>query len=169
MSAEQDKAWTFARNKGKTPCMKWIYLIMALAVGMTVPLQAGINVRLREALSGEAALAALVSFAVGTLALFIYAAAAGPGFGLFAGAFSRGPLWMWTGGLLGAVFVATTIILAANLGAANMLVWLIAGQLLAGLLMDHYGLIGYTLREASGLRILGAALVVIGAVMVQKF
>lgn len=149
--------------------MKWFYLILALVVGITVPLQAGINVRLRDALMGDAALAAFVSFTVGTLALALYAGIVGNGFGTLATAAARGPLWMWSGGLLGAVFVASTIILAANLGAANMLCWVIAGQLMAGLLMDHYGLIGYAVREVSPMRMVGAVLLVMGAILVQKF
>lgn len=146
--------------------MKWIYVLFALVAGAVVPLQAGINARLRLTL-GDAATAALVSFAVGTVALLGWFFAMGSGWP--ASAFSRGPWWMWTGGVLGAFFVAATIILAAELGAASMLAWILASQLMAGMLMDHYGLVGFAVREISPLRVLGAALLVAGAVLVQKF
>ena len=50
-----------------------------------------------------------------------------------------------------------------------MLAWIIASQLLAGMLMDHYGLIGYAVREVSLPRLAGALLLVAGAVLVQKY
>ncbi len=142
---------------------------MALAVGVFVPLQAGVNVRLKDALGGDPVLAAFISFTVGTLALGGYVLAVNSGFSGLSGAFARGPWWMWTGGFMGAFFVAATIVLAANLGAANMLVWLIASQLMAGMILDHWGLVGFAVREVSLLRLLGAALLIAGAILVQKF
>jgi len=50
---------------------------------------------------------------------------------------------MWTGGFIGAYFVAATIILAPRLGAAPMVALVVGGQMLASLVFDHFGLIGY--------------------------
>ncbi|MEF2144617.1 MAG: DMT family transporter [Desulfovibrionaceae bacterium] len=146
--------------------MKNIYVLVALLAGAMVPLQAGINVRLKQAV-GDPLISALVSFAVGTLVLLASCAFLRPLGNALAGA--RGPWWMWTGGLLGAFFVAATILLAEKLGAGAMLAWIIASQLLAGMLMDHYGLIGYAVREVSLPRLAGALLLVAGAVLVQKY
>ncbi|MGE4505912.1 MAG: DMT family transporter [Desulfovibrionaceae bacterium] len=148
--------------------MKWLYVILAVVAGALVPLQAGVNVRLKLAL-GEPLLAALVSFGVGTLTLAACLVFLKPSWGSMAEAAARGPLWMWFGGCLGAFFVAATIVLAEGLGAASMLAWIIASQLAAGVIMDHYGLVGYAVREMSPMRALGALLLVAGAVLVQKF
>lgn len=146
--------------------MKGVYILIALVAGALVPLQAGINVRLKQAV-GDPALSAMVSFAVGTLALAVWCFSSRPVLSALAGA--RGPWWMWLGGFMGAFFVAATILLAEKVGAGAMLAWIIASQLLAGMLLDHYGALGYVVREISPVRMLGACLLVAGAVLVQRF
>ncbi len=147
--------------------MRFILVILALVAGAFMPVQAGVNAKLRLVL-GDPVLAALVSFAVGTLALAAYSAAARlplpP-----ASALGGNPWWIWTGGCLGAFFVAVTVFLAPKLGAASMMSFIIAGQLAASIALDHYGLIGYAVREASLPRIIGAVLLAVGAVLVQRY
>ena len=66
-------------------------------------------------------------------------------------------------------FVFSTIVLAGQLGAATMMAWLVAGQFLAALLLDHYGLISYHVHPVSWPRLLGVVLLVVGAVLVNKY
>ena len=145
--------------------MKIFYLFLALAGGAFMPIQAGVNAKLKGVL-GDPILAALVSFAVGTVGLAVFSLILRLPWP--AGAFSQGPFWIWLGGLLGAFFVAATIFLAIKIGAASMIAWLIAGQLLMALLLDHYGLIGYAQRSITPERIMGAVLLVAGAVLIRR-
>ncbi|MCM0755664.1 DMT family transporter [Desulfovibrio aminophilus] len=147
--------------------MKQILVFVALLAGAFMPVQAGINARLRLTL-GTPEQAALVSFAVGTLALAVYALVLRLPWPP-ASEVSQAPWWSWTGGVLGAFFVAVTVMLAPRLGAATMMAWIIAGQLAASIFLDQYGLVGYAVREASPLRLLGAVLLVAGAVLVQRY
>ncbi|ADU64084.1 protein of unknown function DUF606 [Pseudodesulfovibrio aespoeensis Aspo-2] len=147
--------------------MKWMFVLFALLAGAGMPLQAGINLRLRHAL-GEPVVAALVSFAVGTVCLLAYVVAARvelPPAGVAAGV----PWWAWTGGALGAFFVFATIVLAGQLGAATTMAWLLAGQFLAALILDHFGLVSFALREVTWPRVAGVALIIAGAVLVNKY
>ncbi|MGB8426231.1 MAG: DMT family transporter, partial [Desulfobacterales bacterium] len=108
------------------------YLILALAAGACLPTQAGINAQL-NLWTRSPVLAAAISFAVGTLALILYALVRQipmPG----VGGLSAYPWWIWSGGFLGAFFVATTVVLATRLGATSMLAFIVAGQMLASLL-----------------------------------
>jgi transporter family-2 protein len=146
--------------------MKWIFVLFALVAGATMPVQAGINLRLKQAL-GDPVFAALISFAVGTATLAIYAFAMRP-VPTMAMA-SSAPWWAWTGGICGAFFVSVTIILAAQLGATTTMAWLLAGQFLVALLLDHFGLICFDVHTLSWPRILGVVLVVIGAMLVNKY
>ncbi|MEF2229800.1 MAG: DMT family transporter [Pseudodesulfovibrio sp.] len=146
--------------------MKWIYVILALVAGAAMPLQAGINLRLRYSL-GDPVFAALVSFAVGALALAAYSFATRPVPTLAMA--SGAPWWAWTGGMLGAFFVTVTIVLAANLGAATSMAWLLAGQFAAALVLDHFGLVSYAVHGVSWQRVAGVALVVVGALLVNKY
>ncbi|QGY39232.1 EamA-like transporter family protein [Pseudodesulfovibrio cashew] len=146
--------------------MKWIFVLLALVAGATMPVQAGINLRLREAL-GDPIVAALVSFAVGTIALAVYCFALRPvpTLAMAAGA----PWWSWLGGLCGAFFVSVIIILAAKLGATSSMVWLLAGQFLAALILDHFGLIAFDVRVITWQRLAGICLVLAGAVLVSRY
>ena len=79
------------------------------------------------------------------------------------------PWWAWTGGLLGAFFVLASIILTPRLGAATTIGLILTGQVLASIVIDHFGLIRVPVHEASLPRIIGALLIVAGVVMVQRF
>lgn len=147
--------------------MRPMIMLTALVAGALMPVQAGINARLRDYL-GEPLMASLVSFGVGTLALLAYILATRtPWPGL--AAISAAPWWTWIGGSLGAFFVAVTVILAFKLGATGLMAWIIAGQLLASVLLDHTGAIGFAVREASWQRLAGVGLLLCGAVLVNEY
>jgi transporter family-2 protein len=138
----------------------------ALLAGAALPVQIGVNTRLRGAV-GHPALAATISFAVGTAALLALAAALGV-LRLPASAAARVPWWGWTGGLLGAGYIVGTILLAPRLGAAALTAAVIAGQLGAALALDHFGAIGFARHPITPARALGAALLAVGVVLVQR-
>lgn len=147
--------------------MRPMIMLTALLAGALMPVQAGINARLREFL-GEPLMASLVSFGVGTLALLAFILATRtpwPG----AAAIASAPWWTWIGGALGAFFVAVTVILAFKLGATGLMAWIIAGQLMASVLIDHTGAIGFAVREASWQRLAGVGLLLAGAVLVNEY
>lgn len=146
--------------------MKWIFVLFALVAGATMPMQAGINLRLKQAL-GDPVWAAFISFAVGTIALAVYGFAMRP-VPTMAMA-SSAPWWAWTGGILGAFFVSTTILLAAHLGATTTMAWLLAGQFIAALVLDHFGLISFDVHVISWQRVLGVALLIAGAMLVNRY
>ena len=146
--------------------MKWFFIFLALAAGATMPLQAGVNLRLKQAL-GDPIFAALVSFGVGTLALAAYSFVLRPV--PTAAMAASAPWWSWLGGLFGAFFVSVIIVLAAQLGATASMAWLLAGQFLAALVLDHFGLISFAVRDVSWPRLAGVALVLAGAYLVNKY
>lgn len=147
--------------------MKWMYVLFALVAGALMPVQAGVNLRLRGSL-GDPVWAAAVSFGVGTLALLGYLLVTRTPVPTPVMAASA-PAWAWTGGMLGAFFVFATIVLAGQIGATTMMAWLLAGQLMAALALDHYGLVGYQVHAVSWPRIAGVCLLLAGAVLVNKY
>lgn len=147
--------------------MKNLLLLLAIVAGGCIPIQAGINSILRRTL-GEPMQAALVSFAVGTLALWGYSLAARqtwPSFNELVAV----PWWLWTGGLLGAVFVTCTILLGPKLGAATMTAFMLLGQLAVSVVLDHFALVGFPEHPVSLLRLLGVAMLFGGAILVRIF
>jgi transporter family-2 protein len=143
-----------------------VFLLLTVLAGALLPLQTGVNLQLRGLL-GHPLLAALVSFVVGTIGLGIVAAFARTPLAL-GSAWARGEWWHWGGGLLGAVYIIGTIVLAPRLGAATFVAALVAGQMIMSLVIDQYGWVGFAQHAISPLRVLGAMLVVAGVVLVQR-
>jgi transporter family-2 protein len=147
--------------------MVWMLLPVALAAGIVLPVQFGINSQLRNFVGGPVA-AAAISFVVGTVALAVAALVVQSSLPE-PGSAASAPWWAWTGGLLGAFFVLASIILTPRLGAATTIGLILTGQVLASIVIDHFGLIRVPVHEASFPRIIGALLIVAGVVMVQRF
>jgi bacterial/archaeal transporter family-2 protein len=143
-----------------------LLLLLALAAGVLLPVQAGVNAQLRSVV-GSPLTAALVSFLVGTAGLGTAAVILRAPTALRA-AWAVSPWWLWIGGLIGALYVVVTIVLAPRLGAATLAAAVVAGQMIASLLLDQYGLLGFPTHPMNGLRVLGAALVIVGVILVQR-
>ena len=144
-----------------------LFILMALVAGLSVPTQAGINAQL-GLWTRSPVLASTISFAVGTLTLIIYSLVTriplpNPA------AIGAHPWWIWTGGTLGAFFVTTTIVLVPKLGATTMVALILAGQMVASLLLDHFGLLGYPLHPISLGRIAGVLLLCAGVWLIRYY
>jgi transporter family-2 protein len=143
-----------------------LFILMALALGAILPMQAAINARLAKT-SGNPVMAAFISFAVGTLALMIFLLIAGQFHFKFVS--SSTPWWIWTGGILGTFFVAGIVILLPKLGVVLSFSLVLAGQMFAAIVFDQFGLLGVAVREISPGKIIGAVLLVIGVVLIRKY
>jgi transporter family-2 protein len=112
--------------------------------------------------------ASTISFVVGTLVLLALSLALRPALGGDFSAARGAPWWQLTGGLIGAMFVTTTVLLIPRLGATALVAGTIAGQLVGGVLIDYLGLFGLTRVPVTGYRLLGLALLVIGGMLTIK-
>ena len=146
--------------------MEIFYIFLTLVAGILMPVQPGVNAQLALAVNGPI-VASLVSFLVGTVTLFLYCLVTRVEWPAVQG-LGAVPWWMWSGGVLGAFFVAVTVIVARELGAVSMLSLLIAGQMVAALLVDHYGVIGFPQSPVTPVRLLGAALLVVGVLLIMR-
>ncbi|HEY0114276.1 MAG TPA: DMT family transporter [Allosphingosinicella sp.] len=116
---------------------------------------------------GSVIFAALLSFAVGTLALLAVLAAIQPRVSL--GALPDVPWYAWAGGFYGAFFVAVGAYAAPRLGIASLITVAVAGQMVAAVIIDHYGAFGIDRAPISPGRLLGILLVLGGVVLVRRF
>jgi transporter family-2 protein len=142
----------------------WPHLMAAL-VGAGITIQVGMNATVRMTI-GSPVLAAIVNFVVGLSALVLLAVASGAR--VVPGSVAAVPAWAWFGGLLGATYVAATTVLGPKLGAASFLALTLAGQMLAALLVDHYGVIGFPQSPLTPTRLLGTALLVVGVLLIMR-
>lgn len=146
-----------------------IYYLLAFFSGVASTLQAGVNGKLQGAL-GTPLLAACISFAVGCVWLGLaYLAAVHWHWQSLppAGAFGRTEPWMWLGGLLGALFVFSTIVCVPEIGFASLFNLIISGQIVFSIIVDHYGLLGAPVHVLSPARLGGVALLLIGGYLIQ--
>ena len=143
--------------------MFFVYLIIALAAGVALATQSAINTQLAKAMSGEAVIATFISFAVGTIVLFFIAWVKTDLWGNLSTVPSQ-PWWKLIGGILGAVVVFTTVLLAPKLGITAMLFFIIVGQLITAAIIDHFGLIGMPIREVNITKFIGLIIVAFGLV-----
>ena len=139
-------------------------LLVVVAGGM-IAVQAPTNAMLAKA-GGSPVLAALISFAIGTLGLAIVWLFSGnrPG----AQPFGALPWYAWVGGLYGATFVAVAAYAAPRIGLASLITFGIAGQIAMALWLDNFGALGLPREPINLGRLLGALLVVAGVVLVRR-
>ena len=138
--------------------------LVFLAGGM-VAIQAPTNAMLAKA-GGSPVLAALISFAVGTAALFAVWLAShnrpNPS------AFADVPWYGWIGGLYGAIFVGVAAYAVPKIGVASLIMIGIAGQIVMSLWLDHIGALGLQRAPINLGRIAGALLVLAGVILVRR-
>ena len=143
-----------------------LWAIFGIAAGGMIALQAPLNAQLARAVGSPVA-AATVSFMAGTVALVVVTAVLLTATGATL-AWRGTPPWLFVaGGCLGAFFVTCSIVLTPKLGAAAFLGFAVTGQLIAGLVLDHYGLLGLAVREVSLGRLAGTVLLIAGAVLLR--
>lgn len=141
------------------------FLIAALISGALVPLQAGANAALGRAL-GHPLWATIISLAVSAICVVPVLLAlriSGPSIARLAGQ----PKWIWIGGIVGVIYITAALLLAPKMGAASFMTAVIAGQILASMAIDYYGLVGFEAKSITGPRLMGAALVVAGVLVIQ--
>jgi transporter family-2 protein len=144
----------------------WIGL--ALLAGAVLPVQGAINARLRTDLDAPIAAGAfsfLVATAAMTLALAAYLALAHAPRPRLRRT-RQIPWWGWLGGACGAVYVTSVFLLIPEIGAAPTVALTVAGQQLAGVLVDRYGLLRLARRPISRRRILGVAVLLTGVALI---
>ncbi|BFT61739.1 DMT family transporter [Pseudomonas moorei] len=140
-------------------------LLLAVIAGAVVPFQSAINANLGRGL-GHPLWATLASLLVSILVLLpIMLALRVP---LPSMAFiSRAPLWMWAGGAFGVCFISLALVLLPKLGASGFMALALAGQVVASLVLDHFGWFGLVQRQVSLPRVLGVVMLIAGVVLIQ--
>ena len=145
----------------------YLYILVALLAGAMMPTQAATNNKMAVVVESPI-LAALLSFLVGTIALFAYALLTGESISNL-GLAKNAPPIAWVGGLLGAFFVAAAVTLVPRLGVAMTFSLIIAGQMIVTLIIDHFGLLGVPVKEISFARIAGILLITSGVILIRRF
>lgn len=132
---------------------------LMVLVGVQFAAQAPVNGGLGRTVGPLAA--ALVSFAVGNVALLVICIAGGQIDGL--SSIDDAPLWQLSGGLIGATYVALAAITISRIGAGVIAAVTVTGQLACSVVVDHFGWFGIEIHDVTGPRIFGLVLLLAGA------
>lgn len=143
----------------------FVFIIFAVIAGMSFVAQQAVNANLRSSID-SAAWAGFVSYVGGTICMAVLALILRDPWP--AGAvLARSNWWAWSGGLLGAIYIAISILLLPRLGAATTIALIVLGQMLGSVLFDHYGWLGLPRHPADWQRIVGAMLLIAGTVLIR--
>jgi transporter family-2 protein len=134
--------------------MMWgLAYILSAGAGVSFVIQQAVNANLRSEI-GSAWWAGFVSYAGGTLVMLMVALVLQePWFSKEA--VLRSHLLSWTGGLFGAIYIAISIALVSRLGATLLIALIVAGQMLASVTFDHFGLFGLPVHAMTLSRVMG--------------
>lgn len=148
--------------------MGLVWSLVGIFAGALVALQGPINAQLARGL-GMPVAAAAASFVAGSVVLILITLVLSQAQGITI-AWRVPPLWMFlAGGCLGAIFVTCALVLTPKLGAAATMAFIVAGQLIAGLLLDRLGYFELAVRELTLGRVGGAVLLLAGALLIRLY
>ena len=142
-------------------------MLLALALGCFLPVQASINAKLGGFLKAPL-MAALVNFMVGGFVLLLVVLGTRTPNNLLL-AVKEAPVYVWIGGLMGSIFVGSIIFLIPRLGAALSFSLIVCGQLVFSLILDHFGMFGVPVQPINWGRIAGVFLILGGVLVIHKF
>lgn len=144
-----------------------ISYLLSIIAGISTPTQTSVNTRLAEKVKSTY-IASIISFGSATVYLAIILAALDHGIHLPLAEIAKEPIWIWFGGIFGVGIVVLNILCLPKLGSALTVMLLSFGQIMTGMIIDTFGLFGSKQIELTLARGIGAALVVIGVVLVSK-
>ncbi|MEO1173961.1 MAG: DMT family transporter [Myxococcota bacterium] len=146
--------------------MKLILVGFVALIGMFIAFQPIANGRISAA-AGAPVAGAISNFIVGIVALglvVVSGVAGRPNLSTL----GQAPWWAWTGGLIGATFVTSMILVVPRIGAVTAFAAIIMGQLIGSAVIDNFGLFGMPSVTLSPLRGIGLALIVVGVFLTQR-
>jgi transporter family-2 protein len=140
--------------------MEALFVPLSLLAGGLLAVQAGANTQLSQATGSPFAATTIQVVVAGGLLLIV---AAATGTLLAFASLPSVPWWHAIGGIATAIYVASTILLFPRLGAVVTVGLFIAGQMLASLGLDTFGVLGVPRQPPQTATLVGTAAVFAGA------
>lgn len=142
-----------------------IFYALAIMLGIFLSIQAGINSSLSRGINSNL-WGAIISFSVGAIALVAYSLMTQQTPPLKK--ISAMPPYLFIGGALGAVYVLSVIVLFPKIGAVNIVIFTVLGQMLFSLIIDHYGWFGAATSPINWQKIAALTMMLVAIFWFQK-
>ena len=141
------------------------YVVLTIVAGILVTIQGPINVQLGKTI-GNSYWSTLMTFIVGGLFMLIFALVTKQTTSV--GTEQSFKLWQLLGGIFGAIYVVSIIIVMPVLGVGTATVLLLFVQLVTSMIFDHFGWLGSQIRPFDVYRAVGVILMAIGIYLINK-
>lgn len=141
-------------------------ILLGILAGISLPVLTGINTRLTDTV-GSPYNASLVSMIVSLIFLTGLLIFTGQGLSIPLSMLVQEPFWIWSGGICGVIFLTIGVLLFTRLGSVQAVILPVLGQILMGLLVDNFGLFYAEQSPLTFLRVIGAAFVIGGVIVLS--
>ncbi|MEH0022337.1 MAG: DMT family transporter [Desulfobacter sp.] len=141
----------------------WVVILIGLIGGVTIGIQSPIAGAMGQKVGGIAS--SFILQLSGMIWSGLFLAIRG---GENIQNWSNLPWYMLASGGLALIFYLTVNITMPCLGSAMMLALIVTGQLLVGILIDHFGLLGVEVRHLDLSRLIGGLLLLVGCYFISK-
>lgn len=142
-------------------------VIIGLVAGAASTVQASINTEARKVFRSPF-ITAGINFTVAWTVLALFIVITEHSFHIPLAAAAKYPVWIWFGGVCAIIIVSLNIFCLPHLGAAGNVMIINFGQIMTGLVIDHFALFGAEEARMSVARFIGAILVIAGMILVTK-
>lgn len=144
-----------------------LYVLLGFLAGIGLPVQTSVNNRLKGKVGGPER-TSLISFFVGSIFLLLWVLVTEGSIALPFAKTAGYPFWIWTGGAFGVCFLLGNLFLISRVGSANTVIYPVAGQILMGLMVDHFGWFMSDVQRLTILRVAGGILVLAGMLVITR-
>ena len=148
--------------------MKALILLpcMAIFAGALIPVQAAANASLSKSID-SVLYSALILFVVGLAFISSFLIINRVPFPSM-GAFTTAPVYSYVGGLIVATYVLSITYLAPRMGVGNAICFIVTGQIIVAVLIDHFGLLGAAASAINIRRCAGITLMITGLFLARS-
>ena len=144
--------------------MEIVFFLIVFGIGGFLAIQAPMNGGLTRNMTHNVYSTVSIGFLLGSLLLLIIALVSGSQFPAWSEQTTQ--WWHWTGGILGAAYVTITTLPTPKVGATITMVMVLLGRVIFSSAIDQFGLVGVAVHQGTLPRLIGIALVLLGAVLV---
>lgn len=142
------------------------FILLGILAGAFFPIQATINSKLGQAAKNPV-IASFVAFSVGSLVLLICLVLFDMS-SLFSLDVTTRTYLFFAGPIAGVIFNLSNIVLFSKIGATVTTMMTITGQMVMGIIIDHFGLFNLTVQKVSLSRLLGVLMMFLAIWLFQQ-
>lgn len=158
--------WRDFQRGGHEAATLWGARGLAVLGGAAIAAQAAVNGGLGQTLNAPVT-ATVVSFLGGALGLSCVILFYEKSLPKLRKPMQGKPLWIWSGGVLAALFISASIWMVPQLGTGTVVMLMLSGLIIGSLTVDHFGLLGVAQKRIIPVQIIGAIILLSGVACIR--